>query len=171
MIVHCYYGRIFTDLVNNKPHTKKLTIMRLMCTSCDHTHAVLPDIIIPYEHHSIRFIMRVLCCYFNRRSNDYTVEAICDRYMISVKQLYAWVDCWRKNKAEWFGVIENAVTSDAAFLSSLTEKERFSDFTSGFVRKTAISFLQIHANPVITAQYCQKVFAPDYNLALTTQDG
>jgi hypothetical protein len=41
----------------------RLSIRRFQCESCGHTHALLPDVLIPYGSYSLRFILTVLLCY------------------------------------------------------------------------------------------------------------
>ncbi|MFQ7288271.1 MAG: DUF6431 domain-containing protein [Lacrimispora saccharolytica] len=49
------------DFIHGKPVTQEITVLRLVCVSCGHTHAVLPDMIIPYSGYGLFFILLVLC--------------------------------------------------------------------------------------------------------------
>lgn len=161
--IHDYYGRRIIDIRNGVPVTDNLCVLRVFCDSCEHAHAILPDIIIPYSGYSLFFILRVLGEYFARL---HTVEFLCERYLISQKQLYKWLALWKSHKAEWLGVIHNAGTTDLAFLKQLLRMNSYSVFSPEFIRLTAHSFLQSHGNPILrhpqNARYCQKVFEPDY---------
>lgn len=165
MVIHCYYGRKLIDFEDGKPVESDICILRIACPSCEHTHAVLPDIIVPYSSHSLLFILQVLAAYFLRPES---VEKICLRYEISLKRLYSWLKLWKTEKAHWLGVLAELETSSLAFLYSLMQLDRFSEFTSGFLLHFGKSFLQTHANPVLTnpptADYRRCVFAPDYDL-------
>ena len=74
-----YYDRSLVDFINGVPVCHSLCIVRLICT-CGHTHAVLPDFIIPYVSYGLFFILRTLAEYFLHIS---TVEKLCDRFSIS----------------------------------------------------------------------------------------
>ena len=58
--VFAYYKRHLVDFVDVKVVCVQIRILRVICGSCGHTHAILSDAIIPYESHSILFILRVL---------------------------------------------------------------------------------------------------------------
>ena len=96
------------------------------------------------------------------------VEQICERSGISGKQLFKWLALWKSHKQIWLGILADSETTDKAFWQSLQEKENYSFFSSDFTRLTSHSFLQSHANPVLSsppgARYCQKVFAPDISI-------
>ena len=151
--VHAYYGRSLVDFIGGSPVRHSLCILRLICT-CGHTHAILPDVIIPYSCYGLFFILRVLAEYFLRFS---TVEKLCERFSITPSQLRRWLLLFRTQKEEWLGLLASLETSGLSFLKSLLTWPAYSDFASSFVRRFAKSFLQSHKNP---APYCQQVFGP-----------
>lgn len=65
---HAHYARYLIGLSNGKPECRRVTILRVFCTSCRHTHAILPDFIIPFRQFSLHFILKVLVDYFTHRS-------------------------------------------------------------------------------------------------------
>ena len=71
MILHDSYSRYMITLKTNHIKTEILQIPRVKCASCGYTHAVLPEVLIPYTSYSIRFILTVLKDYFLR---THTVE-------------------------------------------------------------------------------------------------
>lgn len=170
MVVHSYYGRKIIDFIDGHPQESELTVMRIQCTSCSHTHAVLPDIIVPYDRHSLFFILRVIAEYYLRHGS---VMKLCERFQITVKRLYQWLHLFKEQKQDWLGILHDQEVSSLGFIRSLVTSDCFSDFASGFVRKERKSFLQVHSNPVLTdpkaAGYTQTVFDPDYQIPLTTQ--
>ena len=89
MIPHDTYSRYMITLKANHIKTEILQIPRVKCASCGHTHAVLPEILIPYTSYSIRFILTVLKDYF---LSTHTVEKICEMYQIAHSTLYAFRD-------------------------------------------------------------------------------
>jgi hypothetical protein len=158
--VHAYYGRNITDFIGEHRETSNLCILRVSCESCGHTHAILPDIIIPYSGYGLLFILHVLGEHF---AGLHSVEEICEIYDISRKQFYKWLHLWKIHKQEWLGLLKDAETSDMDFWNYLSHLESCSGFSSGFIRLTAYSFLQSHKNPK-TARYRQTVFAPDISI-------
>lgn len=142
--IHAYYGRKMVDFIHGKPVWTEITALRLICDSCLHTHAVLPDLIIPYSSYGLFFILRVLAEYFAGFS---TVERLCERFCITQNQLYKWRKLWRLHKQEWLGLLDSMEVSDPGFLKRLSIKMEYSVFASAFVHKCGRSFLQSHRNP------------------------
>lgn len=163
---HAYYGRNIIDFRNGAPAQDNLCITRVFCRSCGHAHAVLPDFIIPYSGYGLFFILRALAEYF---MGLHTTVALCERFSISMKQLYKWIALWYEHKEIWLGILENSERSDLSFLKQLCSRPDYSSFSMDFTRKTTHSFLQSHKNPILrnarNARYHQEVFAPDYVFA------
>lgn len=151
--IHAYYGRSLVDFVGGVPVHHDLCILRLVC-SCGHTHAILPDFIIPYSGYGLFFILRLLAEYF---AHLYSLEQLCERFSVTRNQFYHWLDLWKSQKEEWLGLLVSQETSGRSFIKSLLLMPSYSDFASAFVRRFAKSFLQSHKNPAL---YCQQVFGP-----------
>ena len=62
--IHHYYGRSIIDFKAGRQEKSDLCVLRVFCDSCRHSHAVLPDIIIPYSSYSLFFVLRLLGEYF-----------------------------------------------------------------------------------------------------------
>ena len=151
--IHAYYGRSLVDFVGGFPVRHELCILRLVC-SCGHTHAILPDFIIPYSGYGLFFILRLLAEYF---AHLYSLEQLCERFSVTGNQFYHWLDLWKSQKEEWLGLLVSQETSGRSFIKSLLLMSSYSNFASAFVRRFAKSFLQSHKNPAL---YCQQVFGP-----------
>ena len=151
--IHAYYGRSLFDFINNSRVSHDITIVRVICDSCGHTHALLPDLIIPYDQYSLFFILRVLAEHFLSRSS---IEELCERFGISRNLFFKWLKLWNTHKQIWFGVLCSMETGSLSFLKHLVSTS-FSSFSSAFIRRFSFSFLQSHRNP---AGYCQQVFDP-----------
>ena len=162
--IHDYYGRSIIDFQDGKRQKSDLCVMRVFCDSCEHAHAILPDVIIPYSSYSLLFILRLLGQYFA----GFNMEQLCERYQISQNQFYKWLALWKSHKQEWLGLLTDQEVSDVSFLKRIVMMNSASSFFMGFVLHCAYSFLQSHHNPVpvslINAQYHQKVFAPDFSI-------
>ena len=97
--IHAYYDRSLVDFIGGTQVRHSLCIMRLICT-CGHTHAILPDFIIPYSGYGLFFLLRVLAEYFLRLS---TVERLCERFCITLSQLRRWLQLFRVQKEDCSG--------------------------------------------------------------------
>lgn len=149
-VVHGYYMRHLVDYYNGRIIAKRIRVLRLACKTCGHTHAVLPDIIVPYAQYTIRFICRVVS---EKLSSALTIDALCEKYCISCKSLYRFLEVYKEHKALWLGVLNSIETSQAKFLTILGTYKRFSDFMGDFSRRFVFSFMQRHANPANSCQW------------------
>ena len=160
--IHDYYGRLIIDFKAGRQVKSDLCILRVSCDSCQHAHAILPDIIIPYSSYSLLFILRILGEYF---AGLYSIEQLCERYGISRNQFYKWLALWKSHKQQWLGLMADAENSDFSFLKHLIALETYSGFSMDFIRQSTHSFLQSHKNPIPVppknARYHQTVFTPD----------
>ena len=55
-----YYDRHLVDFIHGHVCDTPIRVLRVQCSSCQHTHAILPDVIVPYASYSLFFILRVL---------------------------------------------------------------------------------------------------------------
>lgn len=160
--IHDYYGRSIIDFQSGRKRKEDLCIMRVFCDSCEHAHAILPDVIIPYSSYSLLFILFILGEYF---AGLRTVEQLCERFAVSEKQFHKWVTLWKAHKQQWLGILDDSETGNNAFFTQLTQQDSYSGFAMEFIRLTACSFLQSHRNPLLArpknARYRQTIFAPD----------
>lgn len=86
-VPHGGYTRSLIEYEGGKVVYGRVQIRRVRCGSCGHTHAILPDHIVPYSTYSLQFILQVLAEYFLGLR---TVEQLCRRYAISASMLYQW---------------------------------------------------------------------------------
>jgi hypothetical protein len=63
---HDSYKRYLISFENNQLKIEEINITRIICSSCKHTHAILPEIIIPYCSYSLLFVLSVLKDYFSK---------------------------------------------------------------------------------------------------------
>ena len=160
--IHDYYGRSIIDFDAGQRTDADLCVLRVFCDSCEHAHAVLPDVIIPYSSFSLLFVLRFLGHYFAALGS---IEQLCERFGVSQNLFYKWLKLWNSHKQRWLGVLADSETSSISFWKKLYEQERYSDFSMEFIRSISYTFLQAHKNPVLqsskNAHYCQTIFAPD----------
>lgn len=115
---HTSYERYLISYESGEPVYYHVNIPRMICESCGHTHAILPEIIIPYGSYSILFILTVLRDYYISFGS---IQEICDKYQIAVSTLYLWKHLFQKHKTLWLGVLEDAAMSGLDFLKFLTD--------------------------------------------------
>ena len=148
---HAYYFRHLVWFDGNSQITFSLRILRVKCSGCGHTHAVLPDVIIPYVSYGIQIILDALHEYFSKSAS---ACSICRKYDISEVLLYRWVRLFKRDKRLHLGLLEDSQSSPFQFMCNILNGD-FSDFSVEFILMTARSFLQSHKNPAI---YRQTVF-------------
>jgi transposase-like protein len=136
---HGRYSRGIVSLVRGGIDERRISPLRFKCTSCGATHALLPDILIPYSPYSLRFKLSALSAYFER---DTTVAAVCERFGIAVSTLYEWKKLLLEHKNIMLGVLASRKTDALAFLRGLFESSRLSSRICDFFRHHAVSFLQ-----------------------------
>jgi hypothetical protein len=113
---HASYKRYLISYESGKTVCYQVSILRVLCTSCGHTHAIIPEIIIPYGSYSILFILTVLRDYYTRSGS---IQEICDKYEISISTLYLWIHLFRRHKQLWLGVLQDHIMSSLDFIRCL----------------------------------------------------
>ncbi len=136
-ILYSSYERSMISLEEGERRDLVVTIPRIRC-SCGHTHAVLPDVLIPYGSYSLRFILTVLFCYLTRHV---TVEELCSKFQIVKSTLYSWIHLF----IEHFNLLAGILRSiDALNLDALEWVNSFDGFSFEFYNRFKFSFLQTH---------------------------
>ena len=134
MILHDTYSRYMITIKGNRIESVLLRIPRVKCTSCGHTHAVLPEMLIPYSSYSLRFVLTVLKDYF---LHVHTVEQICETYQIAHSTLYVFRDLFLSHKRLILGVLNDALKQAVDFIAELDGQ-----FLFRFWKSFRFSFLQ-----------------------------
>ena len=136
---HGSYLRSLVYIEDEKIATAHVEPNRFKCSSCNKTHALLPDIIVPYSIYSLRFILMALIAYFERET---TVVKVCERFDIAVSTIYEWKKRMNAHKELMLGILISQKTPALEFLKGLLGSARLSHILSGFFSKHAFSFLQ-----------------------------
>ena len=136
LIPHDSYSRYMVSLKDNSPVTVILRVPRVKCTSCGHTHALLPEMLIPYSSYSLRFVLTVLEAYF---LHAHTVEEICETYQIAHSTLYVFRSLFLSHKRLILGVLDDAQETAASFIGRIDGKQ-----LSQFLDVFRHSFLQAY---------------------------
>ena len=112
-LAHGQYEGSVIDYESGRVVYGRMKIRRVRCESWGHTHAVIPDYIIPYSTYSLFFVLRVLGEYFLRKR---AVERICSRYNITPSMLYSWKGVFEEHKEIWLGVLAGAEQTGGDFI-------------------------------------------------------
>lgn len=144
--IHSYYRRYIIDFIGGTVCVRSIRVPRVKC-SCGHTHAILPDPIIPYDSYSLFFILRVITEYCMRLR---TVSALCERFSITPSMLYRWLKLYSDHRREWQGVLKATSQPMLDSLKELILIKPFCDLAHSFFRSTGRSFLQSHRNPAVS---------------------
>lgn len=151
--IHAYYARHIVDFNRSRHDEHCIRITRVIC-SCGHTHAILPDPIIPYKSYTLFFILRVVLVFYRHRL---TIRRLCDLFQISESTLYRWLSLYARHREEWQGLLLVRTVDTLSSLALLRRIEPFSRFAIHFIQKTGVSFLQSHKNPAL---YRRSTFPP-----------
>jgi len=132
---HTSYNRMMISIRHGKRFEETISIRRLICP-CGHTHALIPDFLIPYGSYSIRFILHVLLHYLIRNCS---VTTLCEYFQISISTFYDWKKLFIDHHNLFIGAINeiNRLT-----YSSLNTVSDISSFPFEFFNRFGFSFLQ-----------------------------
>lgn len=130
------YSRMLITILEGKRREISVEIPRVICQSCHHTHALLPDVLIPYGSYTLRFILHVLELYLMRAE---PVAKLCESWAISVSTLYGWIHLFLDQHNLWFRAIEHIrwIT-----LTAVERIRTIEGFPSAFRECFRFSFLQ-----------------------------
>ena len=130
------YSRNLITYENGTNTCHTISITRVFCNTCQHTHAILPDNLIPYGSYALSFILTVLRAYF---LGTKTKTDLCDYFQISLSTLYGWIHLFNEQKLLWLGLLDDAIISPLKFIDDLLS---FIKPVSSFFQITKTSFMQ-----------------------------
>ena len=133
------YSRDLVSYEDGVTVDSRVSPRRFKCASCGATHALLPDILIPYSPYSLRFKLTALTAYFDK---DTIVSAVCERFGIAISTLYSWKKLLLEHKELLLGIIVSQKESATFFIQSLLLSPCLSERLSSFFRRHAFSFMQ-----------------------------
>ena len=136
------YERNLVTFSDGKTEVVRLRIPRVQCP-CGKSHALLPDLIVPYLSYSLPLVLSILSDYFKRRL---TIRGICEKYLLSPPLIYRFKKLFLLHKKQWLGALRDMELPGLSFMEeSLTGS--YSQFHDAFLRLTTYIFLQPHKNP------------------------
>lgn len=136
------YKRHLVTYDNNTVQDNLINISRYICSSCGHTHALLPSVIVPYMSFSFKFTISIIHDYLIHKF--YSVEAMCEYYGIAVSTFYRILKKFKDHKQLWLGLLTDKLTSDLAFIQHLLSSTfiKIETFLINFFHRTGFSFFQ-----------------------------
>ena len=138
------YGRGLTSHEGGQIVDSNLRASRLYCSSCGSTHALLPDIVVPYSPYSLLFMLAALIAYYERAT---TVEKICWHFGIAVSTIYEWEDRIALHKGLMLGMLISGKKHEHSFILGLLGSGKLSGVLRQFFRKYGFSFMQRRSAP------------------------
>lgn len=137
------YSRIMITVVCGARMEIAVEIPRVCCESCQHTHALLPDVLIPHGSYSLRFILSILNAYLERTE---PVAQLCGHWAISISTLYGWIHLFLEQHNLWARSLERISRVTKAALTKICN---ISSFPSLFYTQFGFPFMHRKA----TARY------------------
>ena len=134
-----YYPRWMITVQEGKRCELELSVPIYRCASRGHTHAILPDVLIPFSSYSLRFILTVLQDCLDRKNS---VRGLCSGWGIAVSTLYTWIHQFASQFSLWKGILHRIDWVRREALSSLQDAPAF---PSCFFSRFGFSFLQCRA--------------------------
>lgn len=125
--VHGYYRRrLKRDYSANHETDNFLTVMRVVCSECGRTHAVLPDFIVPYSQLSLPDTITII----DTKSPDEESKLLDDRFWIHLEDIR---NTKRKFKQYWK---QRLLSHDLSINST--------DLTESCISLFHLQFMQVH---------------------------
>lgn len=119
LVCHGYYKRKVSFKFNNIIISRKITIKRVKCKSCHHTHALLPMDIVPYKNATLSIIIN---CIFN------------DKFFYDSSFSYDVREKWIKQFKCFLPYIKTMITNKDKIYENF--KKNFNEFYHQFYLKT-----------------------------------
>lgn len=85
---HAKYKRYILTVILGETYSKKIEILRLKCSSCNTTHAVLPADTIPYCIYAYSHMLTAVSEYFIYKKS---ILETSDKFQISFQTLYSFI--------------------------------------------------------------------------------
>lgn len=133
---HDGYTRDMITIEKGMRKEYKITVDRVICSSCGATHALLADVLVPYSSYSLRFILFVLRAFWGRSC---PVADLCERYGIAVSTIYVWKSMFKEHANLWLSSLDRI---HKASIQALEVFENVHMLPSLFFQRYGFSFLQ-----------------------------
>ena len=133
---HSSYTRWLISIENGRRSDLIVSVPRVLCASCKRTHAILPDMLIPYGSYTLMFFLVILSGYLAR---TVTVQEFCASWGIAVSTLYDWIHLFEKQASLWLGILKEVKRLNTLSLNEICAQD---SLPSSFHKRFGFSFLQ-----------------------------
>ena len=136
------YKRHLVTYDNNTAQDNMIIILRYICSSCGHTHALLPSVIVPYMSFSFKFTISIIHDYLVYKYHS--VEAMCEHFEIAISTFYRILNKFKKHKQIWLGLLEDKLISNLSFVQHIINStfDEIESFIIQFLKQNGSSFFQ-----------------------------
>jgi transposase-like protein len=138
---HSAYRRWFIHILDGVITRARIWVKRLKCTSCNRTHALLPEAAIPHSPFSVCFVASLITDWKDHRYRS--IERLCEHYGIATTTFYRirrrFSSCV---KIAWGLVAGKDRESKAAHILSGGDVHAADGLLEAFFKKTNTSFCQ-----------------------------
>jgi len=136
------YKRHLVTYDNNTAQDNMIIILRYICSSCGHTHALLPSVIVPYSSFSFKFTISLIHDYLAHKYHS--VEAMCEHYGIAISTFYRILNKLKEHKQIWLGLLEDKLISNLSFVQHIINStfDEIENFIIQFFKRNGSSFFQ-----------------------------
>jgi len=155
MTRHAYYKRNVISIINAVMIYTILKILRVKCTSCGSTHAILPSDIIPYKQFDYLSFITILENYFYDAQSGYELST---KFNVSFQTIYSFINTFLIFKDSTFvtlrimEIIEKLFSKEPSKLvRCLKEEIGFTNFTSHFQSINHWPYLMTKYRTVVTS--------------------
>jgi hypothetical protein len=136
--IHGYTRWLITLTEHDERDERLVRILRVKCV-CEHTHALLPDCLIPYGSYSPRFILHVLQEY---EAGGITIEQLCNKYHISPSTYYSWKMTAKEHQSLMRGILAAQEETLRFFICWILSSQDWAEVFKDFRDRYQFSFLQ-----------------------------
>ncbi len=115
------YTRTLICYTSGRVEKHEITVPRIECASCGHSHAILAPVIIPYSPFGFHFVISLLYDFITHKFS--TVTALCLEYDISISTLYRIYHRFIEDRKLMLGMMEAASTQVCTLLNKLANTD------------------------------------------------
>lgn len=116
---HGTYDRNLILLCNNSLKEIALTIQRVKCSACNHTHAILPWDVVPFGLYSLTAVLDICV---NIYKENKPILSLTRQFQISYQLLYRFLQ-----------IVQSVVRQMCILLQYVNPKENFDHTTTGYI--------------------------------------
>lgn len=156
MTRHAYYERNVISIINAIMIYTILKILRVKCTSCGSTHAILPSDIIPYKQFDYLSFITILENYFYDAQSGYELST---KFNVSFQTIYSFINTFLIFRESTFitlrimEIIENLFSKKPSkLIRCLKDEIGFINFISHFQSINHWPYLMTKYRTVITSR-------------------